>query len=136
MPHPAGVRRHLPQPDRDEIELVAVLHALADAVRLKLLANLLADGAGLGGCSPRDHDVRLSASTLSHHWRVLREAGLTDTVVDGRRRIVSVRVDDLRARFPGLLDAVLAPVLAQLAAGAGEPSADDQPDAPVPAPAG
>ncbi|HEX3787592.1 MAG TPA: helix-turn-helix transcriptional regulator [Pseudonocardiaceae bacterium] len=111
MTHPAEVRRNLPQPGREDLDLVSVLHALADPVRLKLVANLVTEGDTLGGCSPEHHSVPLSASTLSHHWRVLREAGLTTTVADGRRRIVTVRVDDLEARFPGLLTAVLGPVL-------------------------
>ena len=45
---------------------------------------------------------------LSHHWRVLREAGLTTTTVEGRRRWIVLRRDDLQRRFPGLLNAVLA----------------------------
>lgn len=52
-------------------------------------------------------DVELSAPTISHHYRILREAGLTRTVADGRKRIVRVRRDDPEKRFPGLLDAVL-----------------------------
>jgi DNA-binding transcriptional ArsR family regulator len=45
---------------------------------------------------------------MSHHLRVLREAGLTRTRVEGTRRYVSLRREDLQARFPGLLEAVLA----------------------------
>jgi DNA-binding transcriptional ArsR family regulator len=45
---------------------------------------------------------------MSHHYRVLREAGVTWTEVEGRTRYVSLRRGDLDARFPGLLDAVLA----------------------------
>jgi DNA-binding transcriptional ArsR family regulator len=44
---------------------------------------------------------------MSHHWRVLREAGLTSTMVEGRTRWVELRADDIEARFPGLLSAVL-----------------------------
>jgi len=50
----------------------------------------------------------MSKSTLSHHLKVLREAGLTVTRVDGTRRMVSLRADDLDARFPGLLRTVVA----------------------------
>ena len=46
-------------------------------------------------------------ATISHHYRVLREADLTRTVTDGRKRIVRVRREDMEARFPGLLQAVL-----------------------------
>lgn len=54
-----------------------------------------------------DLDVPLSKSTLSHHLKVLREAGVTTTRVEGTRRLMSLRRDDLELRFPGLLDAVL-----------------------------
>lgn len=49
----------------------------------------------------------LSNATVSHHYRVLREAGLISTVADGRKRVVTVRRADMEARFPGLLKAVL-----------------------------
>jgi len=52
-----------------------------------------------------EHD--LSKPTMSHHFRILREAGLTRTVADGRHRIIEVRRDDMESRFPGLLEAVL-----------------------------
>jgi DNA-binding transcriptional ArsR family regulator len=52
-------------------------------------------------------ELGLSKATLSHHFRVLREAGLVRTRLDGRKRLLSLRADDLEARFPGLLDAVL-----------------------------
>jgi DNA-binding transcriptional ArsR family regulator len=53
-------------------------------------------------------ELALSKATLSHHFRVLREAGLVRTRLDGRKRLLSLRIDDLDARFPGLLHAVLA----------------------------
>ncbi|MHB8620628.1 MAG: hypothetical protein ACYDAG_13825 [Chloroflexota bacterium] len=53
---------------------------------------------------------------MSHHFRVLREAGVTRTRVEGAHRYVTLGRADLDARFPGLLDAVLA----SLPAGAGE----------------
>jgi DNA-binding transcriptional ArsR family regulator len=54
------------------------------------------------------YDIEITAPTLSHHWRVLREAGLTSTLVEGRKRWVEIRSEDIEARFPGLLAAVLA----------------------------
>jgi hypothetical protein len=44
---------------------------------------------------------------MSHHYRVLREAGVTLTTIEGRARVVRLRHDDLEARFPGLLTSVL-----------------------------
>jgi DNA-binding transcriptional ArsR family regulator len=55
----------------------------------------------------------VSKSTMSHHARILREAGITHSRVQGARRIMTLRRDDLDARFPGLLDAILQPELAE-----------------------
>ncbi|MGH9066649.1 MAG: ArsR/SmtB family transcription factor [Acidimicrobiales bacterium] len=95
------------QPGPEELQLPAVLAALADPGRLATV-RMLAE-AGEACCSKVQEDSGLdcSKSTLSHHLRVLREAGLTHTRVVGARRYVSLRRDDVDARFPGLLDAVL-----------------------------
>lgn len=105
----------LPQPERDEIELVTVLQAIGDPVRLQLLRELAAR-EDPQPCSVDLYDVDVTAATLSHHWRVLREAGVTTTMVEGRRRWVELRREDLEARFPGLLAAVLADAKAGRAA--------------------
>ena len=55
----------------------------------------------------RQFDLGLSKATRSHHFKVLREAGLTHTRVEGTHRHISLRRDDVEA-LPGLLDAVLA----------------------------
>ncbi|MEU7005427.1 helix-turn-helix domain-containing protein [Streptomyces sp. NPDC046332] len=52
--------------------------------------------------------IDVHRTTMSHHYRVLRESGVTWTEIEGRTRYVSLRRKDLDARFPGLLDAVLA----------------------------
>lgn len=99
--------RTLPQPGRDDIDIVKVLHALADPIRLQLLHDISGED-GPKSCSLEEYGIEISAPTLSHHWRVLREAGLTTTFVNGRTRWVEIRRDDLEARFPGLLDSTLA----------------------------
>ncbi|GAA1949929.1 ArsR/SmtB family transcription factor [Kitasatospora viridis] len=88
----------------EELELATVLHALGDPVRLALVRGM-ADGAE-SACSPEG--LVVPRSTLSNHWRILREAGLTSTRQDGKNRIMSLRRAELDARFPGLLAAVLA----------------------------
>jgi DNA-binding transcriptional ArsR family regulator len=94
----------LETPTRAEIELVDVLQALADPVRLQLLRALdEADGELTCGEIP----LPVTKSTRSHHFKVLREAGLIEGRIDGTRRYYTLRRDDLDARFPGLLDTVL-----------------------------
>src|SRR5205085_6059795 len=93
----------LAHPAAGELELAAVLHALSDPVRLRIVRSLAEEGPRTCGT----FEVGVAKSTLSHHFRVLREAGVTLTEPDGTQRVVSLRRDDLEARFPGLLDAIL-----------------------------
>jgi len=90
-------------PPRAELELYDVLHALSDPARLEIVKRLAAGEEWACG----RFDLGLSKATLSHHFRVMREAGVVKTRVEGRKRLQSLRRDDLDACFPGLLDAVL-----------------------------
>ena len=94
----------IPHPKRDEIELGAVLHALSDPVRLKIVAAL-AGSDGEPACG--SFDVPVTKSTCTHHFRVLREAGVIHQRQEGTARLNTLRSDDLEARFPRLLETVL-----------------------------
>jgi DNA-binding transcriptional ArsR family regulator len=91
-------------PARNELELSSVLHALSDPARLEIVRRL-ADG---DEPSCGTFDLGLSKATLSHHFRVLRESGVVLVRPEGRKRLLSLRTDDLNARFPGLMEAILA----------------------------
>jgi DNA-binding transcriptional ArsR family regulator len=93
----------IPHPARREIELAAVLHALSDPVRL-LIARTLADGREW---TCNSLELPVSKSTCTHHFRVLREAGVIRQRVEGTTKLNSLRRDDLDAQFPGLIDAVV-----------------------------
>lgn len=90
-------------PQRDEIRLENVLAALGNPMRMSVV-NILADG-GEHTCGSLLKGV--SKSTLTHHWRVLRDSGVIWQKPSGRENLLSLRRDDLDARFPGLLDAFL-----------------------------
>lgn len=89
-------------PVLEDVTLPEVLQALGDPVRLSILHALTPgqETAWSGFC------VNMAPSTLSHHMKVLRNAGLIATRRDGTRCMVSLR-PDLAGRFPGLLEAVL-----------------------------
>lgn len=87
-----------------EQDLALVLQALSDPVRLKIVAQL-ADGLEYTCGS---FDLPVTKSTCSHHFRVLREAGLVEQRMEGKCRYNRLRSDELEQRFPGLLHAVLA----------------------------
>jgi DNA-binding transcriptional ArsR family regulator len=100
------VTEEVPHPTREQLELSAVLHALSEPVRLDMVARLAA-------CELDDEptcgsfDVAVTKSTCTHHFKVLREAGVIRQRQRGTARLNTLRRDDLEARFPGLLDAVL-----------------------------
>jgi DNA-binding transcriptional ArsR family regulator len=93
-------------PSRAELELGAVLHALSDPVRLRMVAELArSDGDRAQTCG--SFDVPVSKSTCTHHFKVLREAGVIHQRQEGTTRLNMLRRDDLEARFPGLLATIL-----------------------------
>jgi DNA-binding transcriptional ArsR family regulator len=91
-------------PTTEDLELPTVLHAFSDPQRLHIVRELAADPEPrpCGGFA-----VNVSKSTCTHHFRVLREAGVIEQEVLGTSRLNSLRREDLNVRFPGLLDAVL-----------------------------
>ncbi len=93
----------LPHPVADDLELAAVLHALSDPMRLRIVVGLATDDHRPCG----SFDLPVTKSTCTHHFKVLREAGLIRQRLEGTTRLNSLRRDDLEQRFPGLLDSVL-----------------------------
>jgi DNA-binding transcriptional ArsR family regulator len=91
-------------PRRAEIELGAVLHALSDPVRLRIV-GALANAEGEKPCG--SFDLPVTKSTCTHHFKVLREAGVIRQEHQGTARLNTLRRDDLEARFPGLLAKIL-----------------------------
>nr|WP_221473122.1 helix-turn-helix transcriptional regulator [Planomonospora venezuelensis] len=99
-------------PEREEIRLEAVLHALSDPMRLQVV-RFLAGLSGEEGASCSAIELAVSKSTTTHHFRVLREAGVISQVYRGTAKMNVLRRGDLDALFPGLLDGVLAADTAQ-----------------------
>jgi DNA-binding transcriptional ArsR family regulator len=90
-----------PQPK--DFALVRIFHALSDPSRLEIVQHLSqvteATCGELDGGRPK--------SSVSHHFRILREAGLVQTRVAGTVHQNMLRRTELDARFPGLMDAIL-----------------------------
>ncbi|UFQ14311.1 MULTISPECIES: ArsR/SmtB family transcription factor [Streptomyces] len=98
--------RTLAHPDPADIRLEAVLHALADPMRMRVVRDLAReDGAELS-CSY--FALPVTKSTSTHHFRVLRESGVIRQIYRGTAKLSVLRRDDLDTLFPGLLDSVLA----------------------------
>src|SRR3954449_4441993 len=108
---------HPGEPRIEDVTLAAVMAALSDPARVAIVRTLAAEGERTCGT----FDLGISKATRSHHFKVLREAGLTHTRAEGTHRHVSLRREELDARFPGLLDAVLAAAERDAGASAGIP---------------
>ena len=94
-------------PEREEMELGAVFSALADPLRRRVVLELL----NTSPCAERtcvSFNLPVSKASLTHHFRVLREAGLIRQVDRGNSRAATLRREDLDARFPGLLALIAA----------------------------
>ena len=103
----------LPHPARDEIRLTDVLFALSDPDRLDIVRQLASGPVEMAQCYLSDPNI--PKSTKSHLMKVLREAGVIRNVPQGRGRRLSLRREDLEARFPGLIDSVLGAAFANKA---------------------
>ena len=97
--------RSLPHPHRDQLELALVLDALSDPTRLAIVEQLAADKDERRCGTFLDLG---SKSNLTYHFTKLRSAGVVRIRIDGTARYMSLRRADLDARFPGLLDTILA----------------------------
>jgi DNA-binding transcriptional ArsR family regulator len=95
----------LPHPARDELRLTEVLFALSDPERLAIVRQLADGPLEMAQCHLSDPSI--PKSTKSHLMKVLREAGVIRNEPFGRGRRLSIRHEDLEARFPGLLASVL-----------------------------
>jgi len=94
--------RSFHHPSGPDITLDGVLHALSDPVRRNILVKLL----GCDGLSCSKACEELPASTISFHYRVLREAGLIHSEKRGVEVINIARKAEVEQRFPGLLHSV------------------------------
>ncbi len=106
--------RPLYHPSLDDITVEGILHALSDPVRAHILARILrADGAQTCSAFLEISDRPIPKSTLSQHFKALREAGLIRSERKGVELHNTSRCQEISARFGPLLSAVLQAHLAQ-----------------------
>ncbi|MFI9613389.1 ArsR/SmtB family transcription factor [Streptomyces sp. NPDC052023] len=115
MTRPRAAARTVAHPDASEVALQQVLEALGDPVR-RMLVSQLARSDGDMSCGTFEAPV--SASTLTHHFNVLREAGVIRQYYVGTTKMNTLRADEMEGRFPGLLSSVVAASVAEGEAGA------------------
>ena len=98
--------RSLRHTDPKDVTLQEALEALADPVRRQILRTLASEPDFSRACGT--FDLPVSKATASHHFAVLRAAGLLEQIDQGPRRLNRLRRSEFDARFPGLLALVLA----------------------------
>jgi DNA-binding transcriptional ArsR family regulator len=100
------VNKEYRHPALSRVTLPDVMQALSDPVRIDILRRLLEAGEGTEfACN--EFPMRLSKATRSHHFQILRDAGLIRTRVEGTKCMNSLRSGEIQKRFPGLLDVLL-----------------------------
>jgi DNA-binding transcriptional ArsR family regulator len=99
---PVPARNHW-YPEREDISIYGILAALADPTRLGIVRAI----AERDECCPFDFLEITSKQNLTHHFKVLRDAGLISARYEGRQKFVSLRRDVIDDMFPGLLDGLL-----------------------------
>jgi DNA-binding transcriptional ArsR family regulator len=87
------------------VSVQTALSALADPVRIQLIRELAGSADWTRSCG--SFDVPVGKAALSHHFSVLRGAGLAEQRDEGPRRVNRLRREEFEARFPGLLGLLL-----------------------------
>lgn len=83
-----------------KIPISSIFYALSDPARIEILKKILKQGEiSCGDCKSN-----LSKSTMSHHFKVLRETGLIERREEGKVHFISIREDELEKRVPRLLE--------------------------------
>jgi DNA-binding transcriptional ArsR family regulator len=100
--------RPVTHPAADSITVEGILHALSDPERMAIYACLVtAEKAQSCANFQRINDRTVPKSTLSQHFRVLREAGLVRSARQGVEMLNTSRRAEIDKRFPGLIDSIL-----------------------------
>ncbi|WEK47507.1 MAG: helix-turn-helix domain-containing protein [Candidatus Andeanibacterium colombiense] len=100
--------RPLLHPSIEDVQPEAILHALSDPVRVAIFAGITRTACGQTCTSFASVGDRvIPKSSLSHHFKILREAGLIRSQRQGVEMRNTARCDEVNGRFPGLLQAIL-----------------------------
>jgi DNA-binding transcriptional ArsR family regulator len=92
-------------PDASEITLQPVLEALVDPVRRSIVRQLAVAGEDIR-CGT--FDISVTRTTGTHHFKVLRQAGIIRQYYEGTAKMNTLRRAELERTLPGLLDAIIA----------------------------
>lgn len=96
--------RPMKHPEIGEVDLVEILYALSDPTRVEIVKRLAEEARPLT-CG--ELILNRPKSSMSHHFKILRSAGLVRTVIHGTEHLNSLRLEELEQRFPMVLSSIL-----------------------------
>lgn len=96
--------RQIKHPSLEQVELTDIMYALSDPTRLEIVARLANAGRKMT-CG--EFDLNRPKSSMSHHFKILRTAGLVETLIEGTEHLNALRVEEIEQKFPGVLQSVL-----------------------------
>lgn len=96
--------RQIKHPTIEQVELTDIMYALADPTRLEIVLMLAQAGKKLT-CG--EINLNRPKSSMSHHFKILRSAGLVETLIEGTEHMNSLRLEEVEGKYPGVLTAVL-----------------------------
>jgi DNA-binding transcriptional ArsR family regulator len=99
------MQRPLVYPATEALKLESILYALADPVRLEIVHRLAIAGCAMNCTAAAP--PQLAKSTQSHHFQILREAGLVKSERRGTEVVNTLRCEEIEERFPGVVSAIL-----------------------------
>lgn len=100
--------RQIKHPTIEQVELTDIMYALADPTRLEIVVMLAQAGKKLT-CG--EINLNRPKSSMSHHFKILRSAGLVETLIEGTEHMNSLRLEEVEGKYPGVLSAVLRSVI-------------------------
>lgn len=96
--------RQIKHPAMEQVELTDIMYALSDPTRLEIVARLAKAGRKMT-CG--EFDLNRPKSSMSHHFKILRSAGLVETLIEGTEHMNALRVAEIEQKFPGVLQSIL-----------------------------
>ena len=96
--------RQIKHPSIDQVELTDIMYALSDPARLEIVGRLANAGRKMT-CG--ELDLNRPKSSMSHHFKILRAAGIVETLIEGTEHMNALRLEEIERKFPGVLQSIL-----------------------------
>ncbi len=96
--------REKKHPKIDQVELTDIMYALSDPARVEIVRAIAEAGHALS-CGVLTSDR--PKSSMSHHFKILRDSGIIETRIQGKEHFNSLRLSEIEKRFPGVLKSVI-----------------------------